>query len=103
MNIGPTGWLRFTRVEWNDRPIAFHFGLCFHRRFLYGIPSFDIAMERHSPGNVLLRHLLLAAIEEDAAVFDFGLGEEEYKYGFATGEVRLVTLGIYPKSSTGGT
>jgi CelD/BcsL family acetyltransferase involved in cellulose biosynthesis len=97
-NMGPKGWLRFTRLDWNGRPIAFHFGLCYHDRFLYGIPSFDIGLQRHSPGEVLLRQLLLAAVEEGAAVFDFGLGDEAYKYRFATSEVQLITWGVYPKS-----
>jgi hypothetical protein len=99
MSIGPKGWLRFTRLEWSGRPIAFHFGLSYHKRFLYGIPSFDVELQRHSPGEVLLRHLLLVAIEEDSDVFDFGPGEEAYKYRFATSEVRLVTWGVYPTSS----
>ena len=81
-NIGPTGWLRFTRMEWNGRAIAFHFGLSYHGRFLFGIPSFDIEFQRHSPGEVLLRQLLLAAIEEGAAVFDFGPGEEAIQVSF---------------------
>jgi Acetyltransferase (GNAT) domain len=98
-NIGPKGWLRFTRLEWCGRPIAFHFGMSYHKRFLYGIPSFDVELQRHSPGEVLLRQLLLAAIEEGAEVFDFGPGEEAYKYRFATSEVPLVTWGVYPKSS----
>jgi CelD/BcsL family acetyltransferase involved in cellulose biosynthesis len=98
-NIGPTGWLRFTRIEWNSRPIAFHFGASYAGRYLFGIPSFAIEFERHSPGEVLLRQLILAAIEEGAAVFDFGIGDEAYKYRFATSQVQLVTWGIYPKSS----
>jgi CelD/BcsL family acetyltransferase involved in cellulose biosynthesis len=98
-DIGPTGWLRFTRLEWNGRAIAFHFGLCRGGRYLFGIPSFDIELHRYSPGEVLLRQLILAAIEEGAAVFDFGPGEEPYKYRFATSEVRLETWGVYPKSA----
>jgi len=98
-SIGPKGWLRFTRLEWSGHPIAFHFGLNYHKRFLYGIPSFEVELLRHSPGEVLLRHLLLAAIAEGAEVFDFGPGEEAYKYRFATSEVRLVTWGVYPASS----
>ena len=97
-NIGPTGWLRFTRLDWNGRAIAFHFGLSYHRRFLLGIPSFDITLLRNSPGEVLLRQLILAALDEGAAIFDFGPGDEAYKYRFATSEIRLVTWGIYPKS-----
>jgi CelD/BcsL family acetyltransferase involved in cellulose biosynthesis len=97
--IGPKGWLRFTRIDWNGRAIAFHFGLSYRGRYLFGIPSFDIALSQHSPGEVLLRQLLLAAIEEKANSFDFGIGDEAYKYRFATSEARLVTCGIYPKSS----
>jgi CelD/BcsL family acetyltransferase involved in cellulose biosynthesis len=98
-NLGPKGWLRFTRIDWNDRAIAFHFGLSYHQRFVYGVPSFDIELQGHSPGEVLLRQLILVAIDEGAGVFDFGPGDEAYKYRFATNEVRLVTWGIYPKSS----
>jgi CelD/BcsL family acetyltransferase involved in cellulose biosynthesis len=98
-NIGPTGWLRFTRIEWNGRPIAFHFGASYDGRYLFGIPSFAIEFARHSPGEVLLRQLILAAIEESAKVFDFGIGDEVYKYRFATREEQLITWGVYPKSS----
>ena len=96
--IGPKGWLRFTRIEWNGRAIAFHLGLSYRGRYLFGIPSFDIELAQHSPGEVLLRQLLLAAIEEKASTFDFGIGDEAYKYRFATSEAQLVTWGIYPKS-----
>lgn len=98
-NIGPTSWLRFTRVEWNGRPIAFHFGASYAGRYLFGIPSFAMEFERRSPGEVLLRQLILAAVKEGAKVFDFGIGDEAYKYRFATGNEQLVTWGVYPKSS----
>jgi CelD/BcsL family acetyltransferase involved in cellulose biosynthesis len=98
--IGPTGWLRFTRIEWNGRAIAFHLGLSYRGRFLFGIPSFDIELQQYSPGEVLLRHVLLAAIDEGATVFDFGPGEEPYKYRFADSEVPLITWGIYPAASS---
>ena len=99
-SIAPLGWLRFTRVDWNGRAIAFHFGLSYRGRFLFGIPSFDIGLRQYSPGEVLLRQLLLAAISEGATVFDFGPGDEPYKYRFATSEVRLVTWGVYPTPSS---
>jgi CelD/BcsL family acetyltransferase involved in cellulose biosynthesis len=98
-NIGPTGWLRFTRIDWNGNPIAFHFGASYAGRYLFGIPSFAIDLERYSPGEALLRQLILAAIDEGAAIFDFGIGDEAYKYRFATREEQLVTWGVYPKSS----
>ena len=95
--IGPTGWLRFTRVAWNGRPIAFHYGLSYRGGFLFGIPTFAIDLARYSPGEVLLRHLLLLAIEEGAKTFDFGPGDEPYKYRFATHVTYLRTWGLYPR------
>ncbi len=94
--IAHTGWLRFTRVSWNGKSIAFHFGLCYHGRYLYAIPTFDIELSRHWPGEVLMRQLLLAAMAEGAKVFDFGIGDEAYKYRYATDVNHLRTWGLYP-------
>jgi CelD/BcsL family acetyltransferase involved in cellulose biosynthesis len=89
-------WLRFTSVQWDGRPIAYHFGFCHRGRFLWYKPSFEIQLARHSPGEVLLRHLLLSAIQEDAEVFDFGLGDEAFKQRFATQVNEVRTWGLYP-------
>jgi CelD/BcsL family acetyltransferase involved in cellulose biosynthesis len=96
-DLAGTGWLRFTRLEWQGRAIAFHYGLCYRGRYLWGIPSFEIELARHSPGEVLLRQALLAAIEEGASTFDFGIGDESYKYRFATHVIHLRNWGLYPK------
>lgn len=99
--LGPTGWLRFTRVDWNDRPIAFHLGHCYRGRYMLGIPTFSIDLAQRSPGEVLLRQLLLAAIHEGADCFDFGIGDEGYKYRFATHVRHLRTWGLYPAETVG--
>lgn len=91
-----TEWLRFTRVEWNAQPVAFHYGFCFRRSFLWYKPSFDIRLAKRSPGEVLLRNLLLRAMEEGARTFDFGLGDEAFKQRFATGVSTVRTWGLYP-------
>jgi len=96
------GWLRFTRVLWNGQAIAYHFGLSYQGRYLWGIPSFDIRLSRHSPGEVLLRQVLLQAIAEGATQFDFGPGDEAYKYRFASEATHLETWGLYPPSANGG-
>jgi CelD/BcsL family acetyltransferase involved in cellulose biosynthesis len=90
------GWLRFSRMDWQGRPAAFHFGSCHQGRFLYSIPTFAQALARRSPGSVLLRHLLLAALDEGAAWFDFGLGDESYKQRYATQVTTVRTWGLYP-------
>jgi CelD/BcsL family acetyltransferase involved in cellulose biosynthesis len=39
---------------------------------------------------------LFAAIEEKAHTFDFGPGDDAYKFRFATGFNRVFGLGLYP-------
>lgn len=91
------GWLRFTRVDWQGRAIAFHFGFCHRGSFMWYKPSFAVDLARHSPGEVLLRQLLLAAMAENAHTFDFGLGDEAFKARFASRVDRVRNWGVYPK------
>jgi CelD/BcsL family acetyltransferase involved in cellulose biosynthesis len=88
-------WLRFTRIEWQDRAIAMHVGFCYNRSFLWYKPTFAIDLARHSPGEVLLRRLLLSAMDEQAATFDFGIGDEPFKQRFATATPLVQTWGLY--------
>ncbi len=94
-----TEWLRFTRVVWQERSIAFHFGFNFMDNFLWYKPSFNISLAKHSPGEVLLRQLILKALEEQAIIFDFGIGDEEFKKRFATNTNSVKTWGLYPRAS----
>jgi CelD/BcsL family acetyltransferase involved in cellulose biosynthesis len=91
------GWLRFTRIDWDMRAIAHHFGFCHRGRYLWYKPSFAIDLARRSPGEVLLRHLILAALDERAHTFDFGIGEEAFKARFATHVRQVSTWGMYPE------
>jgi CelD/BcsL family acetyltransferase involved in cellulose biosynthesis len=92
-----TGWLRFTRLDWNGRPAAFHYGSCYRGRYYFGTTAYAIDLARHSPGEVLLRHLLLGAIEEGAHTFDFGLGDEAFKLRFATDVTVARAYGLYSR------
>jgi CelD/BcsL family acetyltransferase involved in cellulose biosynthesis len=89
------GWLRFTRLEWQGRAIAFHFGFCHRGNFLWYKPTFAIDLAYRSPGEVLLRQLLLKAMEEKAHKFDFGLGDEAFKSRFATQTNIVRNWGLY--------
>lgn len=96
-----SGWLRFTRVEWQGSPIAFHWGMSYQGRYLWYKPTFAVAHARRSPGEVLLRSLLLAAGDECATVFDFGLGDEAFKHRFASKVETVTTWGLYPNHVPG--
>jgi len=93
------GWLRFTKLTWNEEAIAYHFGFHYQGNFFWYKPTFAINLARHSPGEVLLRHLLLQAMEERARVFDFGLGDEAFKDRFATSKKKVVNWGLYPSTN----
>jgi CelD/BcsL family acetyltransferase involved in cellulose biosynthesis len=88
--------LRFTRLSWNGNAIAYHFGFYYRGVYMWYKPSFEVELARRSPGEVLLRELLLAAIEERASEFDFGLGDEPFKHRFATHQAHVRTWGLYP-------
>jgi CelD/BcsL family acetyltransferase involved in cellulose biosynthesis len=89
-------WLRFTEIDWNGRPIAFHFGFSYRGSYLWYKPTFAIDLARRSPGEVLIRQLLLEALEENVEEFDLGLGDETFKQRFAN-QVRMVhNWGVYP-------
>ena len=89
------GWLRFTRLEWQDRAIATHFGFSYGGSYVYYKPAFAVDLARHSPGLVLLRRLILSAITAGEETFDFGIGDEAYKHRFATSVPVVRTWGLY--------
>jgi CelD/BcsL family acetyltransferase involved in cellulose biosynthesis/aminoglycoside phosphotransferase (APT) family kinase protein len=91
-----SGWLRFMRLDWQGRPIAFHFGFCYADSYLWYKPSFAIDLARRSPGEVLLRRLLLTALDEGAGELDFGMGDEAFKLRFATHTRHLRSWALYP-------
>ena len=88
--------LRFTVVAVDGRPWACHYGFTFGGSYLWYKPSFEIEFACHSPGEVLLRQLMLAAVDEQARVFDFGLGDEPFKHRFADRCPRVRNWGVYP-------
>src|SRR5437868_1220594 len=75
--------IRFSVLRLEGEPIAFHFGFEYNRRFIWYKPSFSAAHARLSPGEVLIKYLLEDVIDRGLEEFDFGVGEEAFKYRFA--------------------
>lgn len=92
---GKSKWLRFTKISHDGQPIAFHYGFMYEGEYFWYKPSFEIALAKHSPGELLIRQLLLAAISEGAHTFDFGLGEEPFKRRFASRCKEVRNWGLY--------
>jgi len=90
------GWLRVVRLEWNGRTLGidlnWHHGLRQHS----GQWVFDIEHFRRSPGQILLRHSVLMALDAGMHLYDLGLGDQAYKFRLPADRVRCVTWGLYP-------
>lgn len=90
-----TGWLRFSRLDWEGRPIAFEYGWRYRDTYFGGPSCFAGDLARRSPGQVLLRQLLLAACAEGLSKYDLGIGDEPYKLRYATNINCVHTWGLY--------
>jgi CelD/BcsL family acetyltransferase involved in cellulose biosynthesis len=93
----PTGWLVLSRLTLDDQPLAYHFGFHYGKRYYWYKPSFDPRHRNHSPGNLLLRFLLLRALERQCQEFDFTIGNEEFKRRYSNTQRRNINLEIFPR------
>jgi CelD/BcsL family acetyltransferase involved in cellulose biosynthesis len=90
-----TGWLMFTLVQFDDRPIAFHYGFDYNDTLTYYKPSFDPAMAARSPGLVLVRHLIHRALQDGRRELDFTIGDEPFKRRFTNTVRKTVNVQIF--------
>jgi CelD/BcsL family acetyltransferase involved in cellulose biosynthesis len=90
-----TGWLLFTAIRFEDRPIAYHYGFDYNDVLLYYKPSFDPALAARSPGLVLVRHLIARALESGRRELDFTIGDEPFKQRFTNTMRKTVKVQIF--------
>lgn len=64
--------------------IAVHLGASHGGRLYWWIPSYAPELARFSPGRLLLESLIQASFERGDEVFDFLIGDEAYKWHYAT-------------------
>jgi CelD/BcsL family acetyltransferase involved in cellulose biosynthesis len=96
---GGAGWLRLTRLDWEGRPIAMHVGFSYGGRYLWYTPTHARDLAQRSPGTVLLRQVMLAAIAEGGDVFDFGRGDEAYKREYASSVDKVADWWLYEEAA----
>ncbi len=89
------GWLSFSVVEFDDKPLAFHFGFDDGRIMTWYKPSFDVDYGRHSPGLLLILYLVDDALQNGRSEVDFTIGGEPFKERFANRQRQNVYLSVY--------
>jgi CelD/BcsL family acetyltransferase involved in cellulose biosynthesis len=91
-HMSPLGALRYTEIRLDGQLVAAHFGFSWLGRFTWYKPCFDPDLARLSPGEVLIKRLIELAVVEGASCFDFTIGNEAFKYRFATEVPKLVNV-----------
>ena len=77
----------------NGRPLAVHLGAIYHRRFHYLMPSFEAgAWQRFSCGRLLLEAEMEWSATHGCPVFDFTIGDHDYKSHWNTEVTALAEI-----------
>lgn len=79
----PKETLRFSVLELDGRPIAYHFGFEDNGKLIYYKPTFDVDLWDCSPGLILILRLLEYASHAGLAELDFAGGIGDHKSRFA--------------------
>lgn len=89
------GWLLFSVLALDGRPLALHFGFDYAGTVVWYKPSFDSKYANQSPGLLLIRQLINDSLSRERAEIDFTIGGEEFKARFANVERAVSYLALY--------
>lgn len=89
------GWLLFSVVELDGRPIAFHFGFDYLGSVIWYKPAFEIGHAEHSPGLLLIQQLIEDGLSRGRHEIDFTIGDEPFKGRFSNAERANAYIGVY--------
>ncbi|HEY7767257.1 GNAT family N-acetyltransferase [Longimicrobium sp.] len=79
-----TGLLTISSLYAGERLAAVHFGVLHEGRFASWIPAYDVELQKYSPGRLLQHAMMEDSFRRGDTEFDFLIGDEEYKYLYAT-------------------
>jgi CelD/BcsL family acetyltransferase involved in cellulose biosynthesis len=79
-----------------ERLVAVHLGALWRGRFSYWVPAYDREVLLLSPGRLLLDDMLRESHARGHVEFDFLLGDESYKYHYATHQRVVGSIGKAP-------
>lgn len=99
--LDPDSELRFSVVELDRKPIAYHFGFEDREALIWYKPSFDVDYWDYSPGEVLIKKLFEYVKENRLRKFDFTVGGEAFKGRFANRVASNYTLHVFRHGPSG--
>jgi CelD/BcsL family acetyltransferase involved in cellulose biosynthesis len=81
--LGPSGAVQVSALYVGDQVIAANWGLRTSGRYIDLLPSYESGgWKSYAPGRLLSEWLLQQHLERGDAVFDYGIGDEPYKFGY---------------------
>ena len=81
--LGAAGPVHLSALLLDDRILAAHWGYVVGDRFYYLLPAHEASEGRtYAPGRLLSEWLLQWALESGLKLFDFGIGDEAYKFDY---------------------
>lgn len=93
--LAEAGLSHFSVLYCGDDVFAYHLGFDSNGTFTWYKPTFDWRYAKKSPGEVLIRRLLLHCDSADIEYFDFTRGMEHFKQRFANNVVHNKTLIVF--------
>ena len=82
--------IHLSYIDLNGDPIAIHWGIIYKQRFYYLLLSMEEGkLKRYSPGRLLISSLIKFSISKELKIFDFTLGDENYKVSWSNKESAL--------------
>jgi CelD/BcsL family acetyltransferase involved in cellulose biosynthesis len=94
-NVANAGWMLFSIAELNGQPIAYHYGFDYNGALIWYKPSFDATHRQHSPGLVMVRHLIGFVLAHRRRELDFTLGDEAFKRRFTNHARKTVRVRVF--------
>jgi CelD/BcsL family acetyltransferase involved in cellulose biosynthesis len=79
MKPHPRGITHVSAIRQAGEIVAANWGLVHAGRYYYVMTSYDPTVAAHSPGRALMHHLMQWSIARGIEVFDFTIGDEEFK------------------------
>lgn len=90
------GLLKISSLTAGGTLVAAHLGVVWEGRFYYWIPAYDHAFGRYGPGRLLLHSMIESSHARGDREFDFLIGDEKYKWFYATDARVIGELGTPP-------
>lgn len=89
VNVGNNAVTNLSVLRLDNHILAAHWGVVDKDRLYWLVPAFSSAWSKYSPGRLLLEHLIEWSYSKGIKVFDFTIGEEDYKKEWCNDEMPL--------------